>query len=90
MHLENALFNWLQISIVANSRKDDQAAQETAEFFTQILYEDHKITKVHYEKEDLAYHIYYEINGELTKLTFDSYIAEKLLDDISSEPKYNQ
>ncbi len=33
MNLQDTLFNWLQISIVAEARPEDGAARETKDFF---------------------------------------------------------
>ena len=37
MRLDDALFNWLQIQIVAEARPDDNAAAETRDFFLRDL-----------------------------------------------------
>lgn len=91
MKLEDALFNWLQISLVAKARPDDQAAKETERFFIEILEEDHDISDVKLEKNDDAkYSIHYIQAGDSQFIRFDKTAADQLLADIQAEPKYNQ
>ncbi|MCD1261533.1 hypothetical protein B5M42_022275 [Paenibacillus athensensis] len=91
MKLQDALYNWLQMHIVADARPEDGAAAETLEFFAIILREDHGLTRFYVDgKDDDNIYIAYEQEGELRKQPFDRETAEKLLDDINSNPKYNQ
>lgn len=90
MNLQNALFNWLQIKTVAEGRPDDQAARKTADFFEEILREDHKLTKFEVVSVDATmYYVNYEREGVVKKQMFDREQVEQLLHDINSEPKYN-
>jgi hypothetical protein len=89
--LQDALFNWVQMAIVAEARPDDQAARDTRDFFEQILREDHGLTAFHIEqKDDTMLYIRYEHEGKSKKQMFDLESSEKLLDDIRSNPKYNE
>ncbi|WP_282941501.1 hypothetical protein [Paenibacillus sp. RC67] len=90
MKLEDALFNWLQMKIVSEARPEDKAAEETRLFFEEILREDHAVTELATSDEDLRIHITYDVNGSSNKLYFDKDYAEQLLQDINSNPKYNQ
>lgn len=91
MKLEDALFNWLQISLVAEARPDDQAAKETERFFIEILEEDHQVSHVTLDKnEDAKYLIHYIHAGDSKVIRFDKVAADQLLADIQAEPKYNQ
>lgn len=90
MKLQDALFNWLQMHIVVQGRPDDRAAQETLEFFAEILREDHALRFVQIvQVDDRSIHIGYEEEGISKKQQFDRESAEKLLEDIRSNPKYN-
>ena len=90
MKLEDAIFNWLQIKIVADARMDDGAATETLQFFETILTEDHKLDHYAVDRtDDHAYFIQYTQEGKLHELKYDRELVEKLLDDINSNPKYN-
>ena len=89
MDLQNALFNWLQIKIVADGRPDDLAAADTADFFAQILREDHSLDHIEYELNEDLIIVHYARGGEDNSQRFDRSYAEKLLRDIELEPRYN-
>ncbi|MEK3917439.1 hypothetical protein [Paenibacillus sp. FSL H7-0331] len=89
MRLEDALFNWLQIKIVAEARTDDMAAEETRLFFEEILRDDHGLTEFTTSPDELRITISYELEGIRKTLMFDRELAEQLLTDINSNPKYN-
>ncbi|TMV46698.1 hypothetical protein FE783_25675 [Paenibacillus mesophilus] len=90
MKLEDALFNWLQIRLVADARPDDNAAKETESFFAEILRDDHKLGNVHIaNKDDTMIHVRYEKDGKPKLQMYDKEHAEQLLADINSNPKYN-
>jgi hypothetical protein len=89
--LQDALFNWVQMAIVAEARPDDQAAKDTRDFFGQILQEDHGLAAFHIEqKDETMLYIRYEQEGKSKSQMFDRESSEKLLDDIRSNPKYNE
>jgi hypothetical protein len=89
LRLEDALFNWLQIKIVAEERVNDYAAEETKLFFEQILREDHALTDFEATTDETMVHISYEVEGVRKKLMFNRESAEQLLTDINSNPIYN-
>jgi hypothetical protein len=88
--LQDALFNWLQIQVVADARPDDRSAQDTAAFFHEMLTEDHRVTELVYRKENEVYLLSYELEGETKIQRYDAEAVESLLLAIESEPKYNQ
>lgn len=91
MKLGDAFFNWLQMHIVSQARPDDEAAKETLDFFALILREDHGVSKLTIlpENDQAKIWIGYEHEGEYHRHCFDRESAEKLLDDINSNPIYN-
>ena len=90
MKLQDALFNWLQIRLVAEARPDDNAAKETEAFFAEILRDDHKLTDVRIAAtEAMMIHIRYQQDGKTKMQMFDREHAEQLLRDINENPKYN-
>lgn len=90
MRLEDALFNWLQIQLLAESRPDDQAAQETVRFFAQILEEDHGLTEYSISAMDeTMIHVRYTAQGKTKMQMFGREQAEELMSDIGSDPKYH-
>lgn len=90
MQQQDALFNWLQIQIVWDARPNDVSAKDTVEFFQAMLEEDHEITGIKMKKQDGQYHVSYHQKGEEHSISFPQELAEKLLKDITEEPKYNQ
>lgn len=91
MKLQDAFFNWLQMHIVQQARPDDEAAKETLDFFALILREDHGVSQLEIvdEADRMKIHIAYRQDGIQHKQSFDREAAEKLLDDINSNPIYN-
>jgi len=88
MDTEKAIFNWLQIAVVSEARPEDEAAKKTADFFREILVEDHNISDIRYERDPFNYLVFYEQNGENYKLNFATSTVEKLIMDIENEPKF--
>lgn len=88
--MENALFNWLQIHVVAQTRPEDQAAKKTADFFHDILVEDHRLQEINVEADDMMYTVRYKIEGEAKSRSYPREVVEQLLRDIEAEPKYNE
>ena len=91
MTLQDALFNWLQIKTVFDARPDDHAAKETCDFFEQILREDHHITSFEITRSDeTMVCVQYEIENKKKLQMFQKEMVGKLLEDINSNPKYNE
>lgn len=90
MRLEDALFNWLQIRIVADERPDDHAARDTLAFFEQILREDHHLTSFTIANTDeTMIHVRYEKDSRVKLQLYPREAGEQLLRDIVDNPKYN-
>lgn len=90
MKLQDALFNWLQIKVVADVRPDDASALETVAFFHEMLTDDHSVTELLYSKDETMYTIRYVIEEKRKTQMFDREAVESLLQAIGNEPKYNQ
>lgn len=91
MRFDDALFNWLQMEIVAEARPDDRAAADTRDFFLQILTEDHGVTAVAIASRDDSFlHVAYEREGRQETQDIRRELAEQLLADIQANPKYNE
>jgi len=89
--MEDALFNWLQIQVVATARPNDRAAQDTAAFFAEMLREDHGLESFEIAaKDDTMYHVRYVSGGATKRQMFDREAVEQLLRDIEANPKYNE
>jgi len=91
MKFDDALFNWLQMEIVAAGRPDDRAALETRDFFLQILTEDHGVTEVGIaERTDEFITVAYVREGRPGSWRAPRPAAEQLLHDINANPKFNE
>lgn len=92
MRLNDALFNWLQIEIVREARPSDRSAADTVRFFEEMLREDHHVVSIHKQLKDTEYVLTYQVQDQEKEetITFPREAAEKLLQDILAEPKYNQ
>ncbi|RJE90791.1 hypothetical protein D3P07_01430 [Paenibacillus sp. 1011MAR3C5] len=91
MTLEDALFNWLQIQLVANARPEDGAARDTLAFFEEILREDHGLSSYAIERTDeTMLHVRYEKDGRALLKLYPREVGEQLLHDINATPKYNE
>lgn len=89
MKREDALFNWIQIQVVADARPHDHSAQETASFFSELLREDHQMSGLGYRQEGPWYIVYGQIAKEEWQGRYSTEAVESLLQAIESEPKYN-
>lgn len=85
--LQDALYNWLTIQVVADARPNDTAAQETAAFFRTILQNDFQITKVNVKKDEMMYIIHYEKEQQSKTARFPVELIEVMLEQIQREPE---
>ncbi|WP_047151528.1 hypothetical protein [Aneurinibacillus tyrosinisolvens] len=90
MKIENALFDYLQIKVVADARPDDTAAQKTSDFFYSILQEEHKLENLEYTVDDTMYHVKYTADGKSKTRFYDRESIEHLLSSIETEPRYGK
>ena len=68
--VQDALYNWLTIKVVCDERPTDKAAVETESMFLAILEEDHKVSDITIEVDDVMYHISYVKEGKYLKHVF--------------------
>ncbi|MCF6093551.1 hypothetical protein L1765_06065 [Microaerobacter geothermalis] len=90
MNLQDTLFNWLQIKVVADYRPNDKAAKETESFFRGILEEDHQVNELKVSRDDTMYHIHYVVNGKKKLQMFPKEMIDVLLEQINGEPRYGE
>ena len=90
MQMRDALFYWLQMKVIWEARPTDRSAEETAQFFAEILREDHHVTQMEVAVEDTAYKVTFLLKEEPAELIFDRQQVEQLLQAIESDPKYNR
>lgn len=90
MKLEEALFNWLQIELVAQAHPEDNAAKETVRFFEQILKEDHGLSEWTISAlDETMIHLRYTAHGKTRMQMFGREQAEQFLTDLDSNQKYH-
>ncbi|RAK23216.1 hypothetical protein B0I26_101170 [Anoxybacillus vitaminiphilus] len=85
--LQDALYNWLTIKVVADARPNDQAARETERFFAEILKNDFQVTNLHTTKDETMYFITYEQDEQPKTTRFPAELIEVMLEQINSEPE---
>ncbi|PEA55354.1 hypothetical protein CON64_08145 [Bacillus pseudomycoides] len=85
--MQDALYNWLTIKIVAEARPYDEAAQETYMLFHNMLYEDHQLKHVTVEKKEDMYFVTYEREGEKKSVRFPLELIDCFLEQINRDPE---
>ena len=79
MNLQDAIYNWLSIKVVADMRQTDQAARDTTDFFKDIITEDHGLTEIEVELTNGYYLVHYEKAGRQEVMKFPIELIEALL-----------
>ncbi|MBS4189073.1 hypothetical protein KHA94_02435 [Bacillus sp. FJAT-49705] len=85
--LQDALYNWLTIKIVINDRPSDTAAAETEKMFIGMLIDEHGLSNIEIEKDEIMYYVHYDQNGERKKSRFPRELIEVMLNQINLEPE---
>jgi hypothetical protein len=85
--LQDALYNWLTIKVVADARPDDEAAQETEVFFAEILKNDFQVTDIEVSKDEVMYLIKFQKGNEQKTARFPVELIDVMLEQINREPE---
>ncbi|WP_026584264.1 hypothetical protein [Bacillus sp. J33] len=85
--LQDSLYNWLTIKIVSDNRPDDTAAAETEKMFFDILGDEHQVSDIEVENDEVMYYVHYTKEGERNKTRFPRELIEVMLDQIQTEPE---
>ena len=85
--VQDALYNWLTIKVVCDERPTDKAAVETESMFLAILEEDHKVSDITIEVDDVMYHISYVKGKEIFKTRFPRELIEVMINQIKDSPE---
>jgi hypothetical protein len=85
--IQDALYNWLTIKIVADARPDDHAAIETYEMFEQILIKEHGASDLKIMKDDIFYYVTYFHNDNEKKTRFPIELIDVMYNQIEQEPE---
>ncbi|MFG6116809.1 hypothetical protein ACGTN9_16785 [Halobacillus sp. MO56] len=84
--LQDAVYNWLTIKVVADYRPDDASANETADFFYEMLQSDHQVKEIEVNREGELYQVTCHTSEEVRKLRFPVELIELMLVQIKDEP----
>ncbi|MEH7346910.1 hypothetical protein V7122_24055 [Bacillus sp. JJ1532] len=85
--LQDTLYNWLSIKVVILERPDDKAAAETVKMFEDMLIEEHGLSDIQIEKDEIMYYVHFDQDGERKKSRFPIELIEVMLNQIKSEPE---
>lgn len=85
--VQDSIYNWLTIKVVAEARPDDQAAMETYELFADMLRDEHGITDVVVEKREDMYFVTYTKDSETKSTRFPLELIDCFLDQMIREPE---
>ncbi|QED47393.1 hypothetical protein [Cytobacillus dafuensis] len=85
--LQDALYNWLTIKIVTDERPSDTAASETEKMFEAMLIDEHRLSNIEIEKDEIMYYVHFDQNGERKKSRFPRELIEVMLNQINLEPE---
>ncbi|MCC3357619.1 hypothetical protein [Bacillus sp. REN16] len=88
--LQDAIYNWLTIKIVAEARPDDKAAKDTCDLFEDILVNEFKFQDIDVQKDDVMYFVKYTIDGEEKSARFPIELIEVMHDQIQEHPERYQ
>lgn len=84
--LQDAIYNWLSIKVVADERSEDYAAKETEQMFYQILVEEHGITNIDVKKDESMYYVTVDKNDQKRSYRFPKELIENMIQHMKNEP----
>lgn len=88
--LQDTIYNWLTIQLVAEDRPDDKSANDTAQFFYEMLENDHGVTDVHVDRREDMYLVTCQTNEGERSYRFPPELIELISEQIKNEPhKYH-
>jgi hypothetical protein len=85
--LQDTLYNWLTIKVVCNERPDDTAAVDTEKMFLDMLTDDHGVSNIEIETDEVMYYLHYDHNGERKKSRYPRELIEIMLNQINEDPE---
>ncbi|MEH7382375.1 hypothetical protein V7138_18080 [Bacillus sp. JJ1533] len=88
--LQDAIYNWLTIKVVAEARPDDKSAKETFDLFEDILVNEFKLKDIEIQKDDFMYLVKYKIDGESKSARFPIELIEVMHNQIQQHPERYQ
>lgn len=84
--LQDTLYNWLTIKVVADAREDDESAQDTEKLFYELLTTEHGLTDIKIEKDQEMYFVHYSLEDARKSAKFPVELIDVMLQEMESEP----
>ena len=84
--VQDALYNWLSIKVVSDARPDDTAAKETLDLFNDILTNEHQLSSITVNRDEVMYYVTYILEGETKKTRFPRELIDVMINQINQEP----
>lgn len=84
--LQDTIYNWLTIKVVADERPDDTAAADTEKMFLGMLTDDHEVSNLEIETDEVMYYVHYDHAGERKKARYPKELIEIMLNQINENP----
>ncbi|MRG85543.1 hypothetical protein [Salinibacillus xinjiangensis] len=85
--LQDVVYNWLSIKLVADVRPEDLSAVETTQFFREMLTNDHNVEDIHVDKREDMYLVTVTKPEETRTFRFPIELIECIVDQIENEPE---
>ncbi|MYL32990.1 hypothetical protein GLW08_02275 [Pontibacillus yanchengensis] len=87
MHsMQDMVYNWLSIQTVASKRPEDKAAQETRDFFEEMLEEKYQINEMQVSKKEEMYLVHCQTITGAREFRFPIELIDCMNDTIQEEP----
>lgn len=84
--MQDVVYNWLSIQIVADERQDDRSAVDTAAFFWNLLQSEHEVEDVDVQKLEDMYFVTCHTSTEKREFRFPLELIDCMNDTIKNEP----
>ncbi|HWO74845.1 MAG TPA: hypothetical protein VNM69_02885 [Bacillus sp. (in: firmicutes)] len=85
--LQEAFYNWLTIREVALERPNDEAANETADMFYDILRNQFRVAEIRVEKDEQKVTVNYVLEGEQKQLQLPRNYVESMINQMNKDPE---
>lgn len=85
--LQDAVYNWLSIKIVADHRPEDTAARETTAMFYDILKSDFNMEQVDVYSDEEKYVVDIQTSDEKKTYHFPRELIDSMIEHINREPE---
>ncbi len=88
--LQDAVYNWLTIKLVADNRPEDQAALDTTTFFRELLTEEHNVIDIHVQRKEEMYFVTCKLEKGERNFRFPTELIDCIYDQMEQNPERYQ